>query len=193
MPISEMNQNELVEASKIAFAMVRFAEGAAHPARGHTPQGVPRLGQDVYSFTPSARRVSIEEAPHFLVALSAPAFLLPTTTRGIVSLHLLDELAPERARVMEHELENQATGLDEVAEEYGLTPESKVLLEFGQEVHIASLATLRVWSRRFAVSVGWNITPLKDDPRASARLNLFRADGENSIGAPGPSKRGRTA
>ncbi len=52
-----------------------------------------------------------------------------------------------------------------------------------QEAHVVSLAVLRLWAERFAVHVGWNVTPLKGDPRAAARLNLFRSDGARSRGA----------
>jgi len=61
-----------------------------------------------------------------------------------------------------------------------LTPNSRVLLEFGDEAHVVSFAAVRVWSERFAVHVGWSVGPLEDDPRASARLNLYRSDGANS-------------
>jgi hypothetical protein len=42
---------------------------------------------------------------------------------------------------------------------------------------VYSLAVLRVWGERFSVHVGWNLELLENDPRATARLRLFRGDG----------------
>jgi hypothetical protein len=162
--------------------MIRFAEGAAHPARGHTPEGVPRLGEEFYSFVPSSKRVRVEDVPRFLSELSAPAFLLPTTTRGIVSMHLVDELSSVRAQSMEHEFENQIDGLNKLVTQYGIADDARVLLEFGDETHVTTIDVLKTWSKRFAVNVGWSISQLAGDPRASVRLNLFRSDGVNSVG-----------
>lgn len=42
------------------------------------------------------------------------------------------------------------------------------------------LAVLRLSYERFAVDIGWSISSLDGDPRASAQLNLFRSDGVNA-------------
>jgi hypothetical protein len=34
------------QAASLAFALIRFEEGAAHPFRGSTPPGVLRIGTD---------------------------------------------------------------------------------------------------------------------------------------------------
>ena len=47
----------LLDAASLAFAMIRFAEGAAHPPCGAHPPDTPRVGKDVYVFAPSYRRV----------------------------------------------------------------------------------------------------------------------------------------
>src|SRR3569833_2242899 len=93
----ELSTPDFTEAAVIAFAMIRFAEGAAHPDRGDTPPGMSKLGDEVYVFAPSYKRVPVPEVPRFLAKLPSEAFLLPTMTRGIVSLHLLSDLAPDRA------------------------------------------------------------------------------------------------
>jgi hypothetical protein len=106
--------------------------------------------------------------------------LLPTTTRGIVSLQLLNELSGERATGARKEFANQRAGLQELAGQLGLSAESRILLECGDETHIVSLAVLSLWTERFLVQVGWSVGPLEGDSRASARLNLYRSDGVNS-------------
>jgi hypothetical protein len=110
--------------------------------------------------------------------------LVPSTTRGVVALLLLDELSGERAAAARHNLANQRAGLDHLTNRLRLTEESRFLLEFGDEEAIISLAVLRIWCERFAVDVGWNIVSLDGDPRASARLNLFRSDGVDTHGGP---------
>ena len=173
--------NDVVdEAARLAFAVVRFAEGAAHPPRGFKPPGMPRLGEDVYLFAPSSHRVPREEVPAFLAGFASPVILFPTTTRGIVSIQLVSELAGDRAAGARHAFENQRGNLEDMLRQLPLTPNSRVLLEFNDETHVFSLTALRTWSERFAVDVGWSVGPLDDDPRASARLNLFRSDGANS-------------
>ena len=170
----------LLQAASLAFAVVRFADGAAHTPRGAKPPGVPRLGDEVYIFAPSSRRVLREDVPTFLAALPSPAMLFPTTTRGLVALQLLTELSGDRAEGAQKEFVNQRGNLEDMVRQLGLTAEAPVLLEFSDEVHVFSLAVLLLWSERFAVCVGWNIGPLRGDPRASARLHLFRSDGVNS-------------
>jgi len=78
----------LRDAATLTFALIRFAQGAAHPPRV-SPPGIPRLGEEAWVFAPSVRRVRLEDAPAFLAGLPCPAMLLPTTTRGIVSLAVL--------------------------------------------------------------------------------------------------------
>jgi hypothetical protein len=168
------------EAARLAFAVLRFAEGAAHPFPGYEPPDTPRLGEDVYVFAPSSRRVPSEAVSAFLAALASPAILFPTTTRGVVAVQLLSELTGDRATSARAEFENQSGGLEEMVRPLTLTPNSRVLLEFGDEAHVVSLAAVRVWSERFAVHVGWSVSPLEDDARAAARLNLYRSDGANS-------------
>jgi len=174
----------LREAASLRFAVIRFAEGAAHARRGSTAPGPPRLGEDAYVFAPSLRRVRREDVPAFLAGLPSPALLFPTTTRGVVALQLLSELSGDRAAGARKELANQRGGLEELAGQLGLTADSRILLEFGDEAHVVSLVVLLLWSERFAVHVGANIGPLEGNPRASARLNLFRSDGVHSRGWP---------
>jgi len=169
----------LRDAATLTFALIRFAQGAAHPPRV-SPPGIPRLGEEAWVFAPSVRRVRLEDAPAFLAGLPCPAMLLPTTTRGIVSLQLLNELSGERATGARKEFANQRAGLQELAGQLGLSAESRILLECGDETHIVSLAVLSLWTERFLVQVGWSVGPLEGDSRASARLNLYRSDGVNS-------------
>ncbi len=172
----------LRDAASLTFAVIRFAEGAAHSHRGSTARGMPRLGEDAYVFAPSLRHVRREDVPAFLAGLPSAAMLFPTTIRGVVALQLLNELSGDRAAGARKEFANQRGGLEELAGQLGLTADSPILLEFGDEAHVVSLAVLLLWSERFAVHVGWNIGRLEGDPRASARLNLFRSDGVKSRG-----------
>ena len=87
----------LVQAATLAFALVRFEEGAAHPPRNYSPPGVPRIGTEAYVFIPSLRRVPRDAVVPFLAALPSPALLTPSTRRGIVALTLVDELTGDRA------------------------------------------------------------------------------------------------
>jgi hypothetical protein len=172
----------LRDAASLTFAVIRFAEGAAHARRGSTSPGMPRLGEDAYVFAPSGRRVRPEDVPAFLAGLPCPAILYPTTIRGVVALQLLSELSGDRAAGARKEFANQRGGLEELAGQLGLTADSRILLEFGDEAHVVSLAVLLLWTERFAVQVGWSIGPLEGDGRASARLNLYRSDGVKSRG-----------
>lgn len=167
----------LVQASSLAFAMIRFASGAAHPARGAHAPGEPRLGRDVYAFTPGFRAVPRHEVPAFLASLSSPAMLLPTTTQGIVALFVLDELSGERAAAARANLANQQNGLQHLAAQLSLTEDTRLLAEFEDETFVLPLTALYMWSERFIVDVGWSLQTLDDDPRATARLALFRSDG----------------
>jgi hypothetical protein len=169
----------LRDAAALAFAIIRFAEGAAHPPRVQA-EGLPRVGEETWVFAPSTRRVSLEDVPGFLAGLPSPALLCPTTTRGIVALQLLSELSGDRATGARKAFANQRAGLEEMADQLGLTAESRILLAFGDEAHIVSLAVLTLFIERFLVDVGWGIGALVDDARASARLHLHRSDGVNA-------------
>src|SRR5437016_125413 len=140
----------LRDAASLAFALIRFAEGAAHPLRG-TPSGTPRVGDEVYVFGPSSRRVPREDVPKFLAGLPAPAMLYPTTIRGIIALQLLSELSGDRAAGARKEFANQRGGLDEVAHQLGLTAASRVLLRFGDDDRFrfqrSVRAVPRLWRR----------------------------------------------
>jgi hypothetical protein len=102
----------LLQAASLAFALLRFEEGAAHPHRGSTPPGMLRLGEEAYQFTPSWRSVPRADVPAFLAALPSPALLSPTTTRGTVALTLLAELSGERAVWARKTLTNQRACLE---------------------------------------------------------------------------------
>ena len=102
------------EAARLAFAVLRFAEGAVQPSRGYKPPGMPPLGEGVYVFAPSSRRVHSEEVPAFLAGLASPAILFPTTTRGVVAIQLLSELTGERATSARAEFGNQSGNLEDM-------------------------------------------------------------------------------
>src|SRR5687767_6240901 len=174
----------LLQAASLTFAMLRFAEGAAHPSRGATPPDSPRLGAEAYMFAPSSRLVLHDQVPAFLASLSSPAVLLPTTTRGVVALLLLEELSGERAAAARHAFANNRANLDYLADRLGLTDDSLILLEFEDEAPVVSLGVLRLSCERFAVDIGWSVSALADDSRAAAQLNLFRSDGVDTGSAP---------
>lgn len=176
------SDNPLMQAAELAFAMVRFEEGAAHPHPAYTPPGTLRIGVEGWVFAPSWHRVPRAEVPAFLATLQSPAMLLPTTTRGMVALTLLDELEGERERWGRHSFANQRACLESAVERLNLTDDSRLLLEFDGESYVIPLATLRVWSERFGVQVRWNLDRLESDARASARLILVRSDGVPSVG-----------
>jgi hypothetical protein len=54
------------QAADLAFAMLRFAGGAAHLEQSHNPPGMPRTGIDCYIFAPSWRSTPNADAPKFL-------------------------------------------------------------------------------------------------------------------------------
>lgn len=177
----------LMQAASLAFAMVRFEEGSAHPDRHWIPPGAPRHGADVYGFIPSLRRVPHDGVVAFLAGLSSPALLTPSTRRGVVALTLVDELGGDRAVGGRKVLSNQQLGLEEMVGQIGLDADASVLLEFDNEAHIFSLKVVRVWAERFAVHVGWSLGSLENDPRASARMMLIGSDGRRSSGeTPAP-------
>jgi hypothetical protein len=95
----------------------------------------------------------------------------------VVALLLLDELSGERAASARHDLANQRAALDHFADSLGMSEDTRILLEFEDQARVVSLAILRLCCERFALHVGWNVSPLEGDERASARLGLFRSDG----------------
>ncbi|MGE0353448.1 MAG: hypothetical protein AB7Q69_09425 [Gemmatimonadales bacterium] len=175
MESAAIDQKELpLQAAEIAAAMLRFQEPLAHVPGTHTPAGMPAVGVDAYAFVPSSRPVSRNRLAEHLAALPSPAFLAPTTARGVVGLVLLHELGEERRAAMQRQLDNHAAVLAELAPGSG---SDRVLLEFDEESHVFSLAAVRLWARRFVVLVGWNIGPCGDPSRAEWQINLFAGDG----------------
>lgn len=122
----------------------------------------------------------------FLAGLSSPALLEATTRRGVIALTLVDELSGERAAWGRKSLSNHRGGLDEIARQFGLGPDSRIVLEFDDETQIFSLTVLRVWAERFHGPVAWNISPWAGDSRAEARMNLVRGDSGSSWGGSCP-------
>jgi len=124
---------------------------------------MPRLGEDAYVFAPSLRHVRREDVPAFLAGLPSAAMLFPTTIRGVVALQLLNELSGDRAAGARKEFANQRGGLEELAGQLGLTADSPILLEFGDEAHVVSLAVLLLLSGLPCPSAGtlggWRATP----------------------------------
>jgi|SRR6185436_5642911 len=174
--ISTNTDDVRLEAARLAFALLRFEGAAAHPRPANkTPAPLP-LGTEAYVFSPSLRRIPAGEVEAFLVGLPSPALLATTTSRGVVSLSLLHELSGDRRRGVEKTQSNHAEGLDAASSQLGLSPASRVLLEFDEESHVFSLAAVREWTQQFYVQVGWNLLPLKDDNRAEACLKLIRSD-----------------
>jgi GNAT superfamily N-acetyltransferase len=165
------------EAARIAAALLRLEAAAAHLQDHATRPGAPRVGTDAFVFLPSTRPVRREEVEAFLAALPSPALLAPTTLRGLVALLLFDELAGDRKRWAEKIASNYAVAIDETATSLGLTPASRVLLEFDDESHVFSFAAVREFSQRFPVQVGWNVAPLEGEARADACMRVRRGDG----------------
>ena len=166
--------NENLEAARLAAALLRFQEPLAHPMSASTPEGHPVIGVDAYVFMPSSRRILRSDVPTYLAGLASAAFIAATTTRGMFTLLLLHELSGERRTSMQKELDNQHAGL------LGLAPgpdTDRVLLEFDEESHLFSMAAVRLWAQRFALTVGWNIEPCPEPDRAEWRLYLIGGDG----------------
>jgi hypothetical protein len=159
------------EAARLAFTLIRFEGASAHPMPG-------RVGTDAYLFSPSWQHVPRSEVEAFLVALPSPALLSQTTSRGVIALTLLHELTGDRRRWAEKTLNNFAEGLGDLAPQLGLSPTSRVLVEFDEESHVFSFAAVREWTQQFPRHVGWSIWKLDGDDRASARLMLRRSDGQ---------------
>jgi hypothetical protein len=173
-----------LEAGRLAAAMLRFQEPLAHLMSASTPHGMPIIGVDAYAFLPSSRRVLRQDVAAWLAALPSAAFIATTTTRGILALVLLDELSGERRASLQKELDNQHTGLLELAE----GPDTdRVLLEFDEETSLYSLPGVRRWAERFCLTVGWSIEPCPEPDRAEWRLNLLGGDGRRRSKGFGPS------
>jgi hypothetical protein len=176
------------DAASLAFAMLRFADGAAHEERGSTPLGMLRTGIECYIFSPSWRRIANGDVPRFLAELPSPALLSPTTTRGIATLTLLDELQGERRAWAQKTIDNQLGGLGQLADQLGLDDQSHVLLQFDDEEHWCPMPVVRAWCSSFTVNVGWNLWSYADDDRARARMILMRSDGARSWGDACPKR-----
>ena len=171
-----------LEAARIAFALIRFEEVAAHPSGASTLPDSLRVGTEAYVFMPSWRKVPSDEVETFLVGLPSPALLALTTIRGVIALTLLHELNGDRRRWMEKTMSNFAAGLEEIGPRLGLAPSSRILLEFDEESHVFSFAGLREWTQQFPVQVGWSISPLERHGRADACMLLRRSDGRSFRG-----------
>ena len=172
-------------AATLAFAMLRFAQRAAHQFDREEEQGRGRGGRDWFVFLPSWRRTPRDAVLPFLASLPCPAMLFSGTMRGSVALLLLDELQGERRQWGQKNFDNQSGGVAYAAAELGLSDESRVVLEFDDEEHLFTFAVVKRWAERFCVDVGWNLHPCGDD-RAAARLWLIRADHETSWGGSCP-------
>ncbi len=166
VPPAVTTDDENFQAATLAAAILRFQEPLAHLSTAFTPAGVPVIGVDAYRFPPSPGSVLRDDVPAFLAGLPSPAAIAATTMRGVYTLVLLDELSGARRTRMQHELDNQHTGLVEAAP----GPDThRVLLEFDAEVHWFPLAALRRWTERYGLTVGWNIEPCPEPARACHR------------------------
>ena len=177
MPESTNADALRAEAARLALALLRFEEAAAHLSGASTPPGSPRLGTEAYVFVPSWKPIPRDEMEAFLVGLPSPALLVPSTTRGSIALLLLHELSGDRKRWAEKTFSNYLEVLEEMTGQLGLSGASRVLVEFDDESHIFSLAAVRHWSQQFAVQVGWNLAPLPGSTDGDAVMGLRRGDG----------------
>lgn len=183
-----------LQAASLAFALLRFGAGAAHPDISTPPPGVPntgtlKTGTECYLFTPSWRRIPIAGVARFLAELPSAALLTSTTTRGIATLTLLDELTGDRREWAEKTLSNQQAGLEHMVAQLSLNENARIVLQFDEEEHWYSLAVLRAWCAGYGVDVPWNMRAYEDDSRAQARLMLYRSDGATSWGESCPVRR----
>ncbi len=112
------------------------------------------------------------------MALPSPALLVSSTIRGSIALVLLHELSGDRRKWAEKTFSNYVACLEEVAPQLGLSPRSRILVEFDGESHVFSFAAVREFSQQFAVQVGWNLGPFPNDSRADALMGLLRGDGK---------------
>jgi hypothetical protein len=165
-----------VQAARLAFAMLRFEDGAAHLRPGASDER-PRVGAGCFMFTPSWTQMSAADVAPFLAGLASPALLSCTTTRGVYNLTLLEELNGERRACAQKTLDNCAAFMRRVGAQLQLTPESNIILQFDDQEVVFSFAALLTASSQFAVQVGANMRPYSADERAKARLMLFRSDG----------------
>jgi hypothetical protein len=185
--VEPVSDRELVDAAALAFAMLRFESGAAHrrfsPGRTNPSEAQPSL----FLFLPVTRPVPRDQVVSYLASCPGPAILAPTTTAGIVSLLLLSELQGDRLRWAQDTFARYRAHAHAQGRALDLTPESPIVLEFDEEAHIFSYATLCRTFERFIVLVAGNlIAMLYDDPRAKARLMLYRSDGVSTWGAACP-------
>src|SRR5258708_16239937 len=93
-----------LEAARLAAALIRFAQVAAHPLKTSTPPGSLRVGTEAYVFMPSSRWVPRDQLETFLVSLPSPALLAPTTIRGMIALPLLPDLIADPRPAFDHHL-----------------------------------------------------------------------------------------
>lgn len=170
------------EAARLAFALIRFAGAIAYPMPGSRPSGAPEIGREAWIFAPSWKPVPRDEVEAFLAGLSSPALISPTLARGSVVLLLVDELQGERRKWADKTRNNFVGCLDETVSRLGLTPASRVLVEFDDESLVFSLAAVRAWALTLAVEVGWNLARLDGEPRAEAVMKLLRHDGKTFPG-----------
>ena len=178
-----------LQAAALTFAMLRFEQESGHESRASDPDNR-RLGFDHFIFLPSWKSILREDVVPFLASLSSPALIFPTTTRGVASLILLDELTGDRRKWAQKTLDNQLAIIDEVASQFfpRLDGVSKVLLEFSGETHVLTLNGVREWSKQFSAPTRWSLGDSRNDPRAPARFRLIGSDGrvnpEWTAGAP---------
>lgn len=169
-------EEAVTQAAALTFTMLRFEQESAHQSRAEDPHPG-RLGDDKFIFLPSWRSTPREDVVPFLASLNSPALLFPTTTRGVVSLILLEDLNGDRQRWAQKTFDNQLAGIDDLATQLTLDGNSKVLLEVLGDIHVVSIDVLRVWSQRFSAPVGWGIGDSSNDARAPARFCLIASDG----------------
>jgi hypothetical protein len=173
-------EDAIAEAAAIAFAMIRFEEGAAHLSPGSVPPQEPRLGVDYYLFGFTRAAVNRAAVVEYLCGLESPALLAQTTTRGIVMLTLVSSLSGDWRQWAEFALAHNRAGLARFIETLDIADDARVLLEFDDERLIFSIKGMRIWSERFALLNGWNMSRLDDDPGAEVRLHLVRSDGQRT-------------
>jgi hypothetical protein len=157
------------EAARLAFTVIRYESGAAHPLQRQDP--------DLYSFLPSWRQIPAGEVEKFLIGLPSPALFYHTTIRQTVAMLLLNELSGDRRKWGEKTLSNFTSCFDTGCEQLGLSAQTRFLLECNGETLVFSHAAVRYWTAQFGSPSGWNVAPLRGDPRADARLVLRRGDG----------------
>jgi hypothetical protein len=176
--MNQRTEEARLQAAALTFAMLRFEQESGHESHASDPDNR-RLGLDHFVFLPSWKSISREEVVPFLASLSSPALIFPTTTRGVASLILLDELTGERRKWARKTLDNQLAIIDELASRFSppFNGESKVLLEFAGETHLLTLNSVREWSKQFSAPTRWSLGDSRNDPRAPARFRLIGSDG----------------